>query len=87
MEDEIKDITEQEGKRGELTAQLAAVSEGGLEGEIKREKIQDKINALNGKAYDLVSKGPIILLDESEKVKDETVLFIMGQITDRELNY
>lgn len=33
------------------------------------------------------SKAPIILLDEFDKAKDETIRFLIGQITDRDLNY
>src|SRR5436853_2071748 len=36
---------------------------------------------------DKASQSPIILLDESEKAKDESVLFVVGQLTDRELNF
>jgi len=36
---------------------------------------------------DKASQSPIILLDESEKVKDESVLFVVGQLTDRGLNF
>lgn len=59
----------------------------GIETEILKANLQKKIDKLHGKSYDMPSKGPIILLDEAEKVKEQTVLFIMGQITDRELNY
>ena len=58
-----------------------------IEREILKGRIEKKLKDLHGKYYDLPSKAPIILLDESEKVKEETVLFIMGQICDRELNY
>jgi energy-coupling factor transporter ATP-binding protein EcfA2 len=103
LEAEIKAIEEQEKDRGKLQAELATIAGTGkirtatgeetrgdlitIETAILKEKKADKIKDLNGKKYDLPSKGPIILLDESEKVKDETVLFIVGQITDRELNY
>jgi len=103
LKDEIKDIEKQELTEGALQAELAGASGTGeildgdgttikpeladIEKRIKQEKLREKIKNIHGKAYDLPSKGPIILLDESEKVKDQTVLFIVGQITDRELNY
>lgn len=103
LETEIKSIDEQEKERGKLTAELATTTGTGkirtqhgeeirgdlitIETAILKKAKQDKIDALNGKAYDLPSKGPVILLDEAEKVKEMTVLFIMGQICDRELNY
>jgi len=87
LKTEIKDIEKQEAKKATLQNELKAITGNDLEAEIKKDKLNDRIKNLSGKAYDLPSKAPIILLDESEKVKDETVLYIMGQITDRELNY
>lgn len=100
LKNEIKDIEKQEANEGKLQADLAGANGTGqlidgntrpdlaaVETIILKRNIQAKLDKIHGKDYDLPSKGPIILLDEAEKVKDQTVLFIMGQITDRELNY
>jgi len=49
--------------------------------------LSERIKRLSGKFYALPSQAPIILLDEFEKVKEETVMFVVGQMTDREINF
>ncbi|MCE8163840.1 MAG: hypothetical protein I3273_06240 [Candidatus Moeniiplasma glomeromycotorum] len=88
IEDEIKAIEEQEKDRDRLMAVLNTINKT----KSKKDKIcylnlEERIKNLSGKWYALPSQAPIILLDEFEKVKDETVMFVVGQMTDREINF
>ncbi|RHZ36870.1 Lon protease [endosymbiont GvMRE of Glomus versiforme] len=87
IKEEIKAIKDQEKDKERLTKTLNSINQYGS----KKEKIiylnlQERINRLSGKFYAFPSQAPIILLDEFEKVKEETVMFVVGQMTDREIN-
>ncbi|CAG8708177.1 4486_t:CDS:2, partial [Cetraspora pellucida] len=88
IESEIKAIEEQEKNRDRLQTVLNAINQYGSKKEqIMYLNLKERIGRLSGKVYALPSQASIILLDEFEKVKEETVMFVVGQMTDREINF
>ncbi|CFW93327.1 protein of unknown function [endosymbiont DhMRE of Dentiscutata heterogama] len=88
IESEIKAIEEQEKDGDRLQTALNAINQYGSKKEqIMYLNLKERIGRLSGKVYALPSQASIILLDEFEKVKEETVMFVVGQMTDREINF
>ncbi|CAG8476342.1 10310_t:CDS:10 [Racocetra fulgida] len=77
IESEIKAIEEQEKDRDRLQTALNAINQYGSKKEqIMYLNLKERIGRLSGKVYALPSQASIILLDEFEKVKEETVMFV-----------
>lgn len=90
LEKEIKEISKKQKQGNKLKSKLNNLKNKSnltIEEQITKDELEEEIKGLDGKYYDLSSQAPIILLDEFEKAKDETVLFIVGQMTDKGINH
>lgn len=93
LETEIKEIEEHRKGRGKLETRINKLKEkinngtATLNEKITVWELEKDLKNIDGKIYGLSSQAPIILLDEFEKAKDETVLFIVGQMTDKGVNF
>lgn len=93
LEKEIAEVKEKQKGKAKLVNKrdsLQAKLDNGtatIDEQIKLWELNTELKSIDGKIYDLSSQAPIILLDEFEKAKDETVLFIVGQMTDKGINW
>jgi len=82
-------------KLTDLEADLTKLQAKTVKTELEKQKQQELTEEIKKwkeakdteRKVDKASQSAIILLDESEKAKDESVLFVVGQLTDRGLNF
>lgn len=93
LKDEIKEITKNKRQKGKFTKIINTLKPkvendtATVDEKITLWETEKLLKNIDGKVYGLSSQAPIILLDEFEKAKDETVLFIVGQMTDKGVNF
>lgn len=93
LENEIKEIEKNRKGKPKLEKKINLLKEkvnndtATLDEQITLWELEKDLKDIDGKIYGLSSQAPVILLDEFEKAKDETVLFIVGQMCDKKVNF